>query len=379
MAYTNFIRGSEWRKWDLHIHTPETKKNDQFIGVTVDEKWSNYVNAINTSTEEISAIGITDYFCTDNYFKFKQLVADGTITKHIDLVLPNIELRITPVTGTATPINIHCIFNPKIDGEIESRFLSKLKFSYGGSNFSTRKDELIRLGRSLPGKSGLDEKSAHREGINQYVIGINDLREVFEKDKELRDNTIIVVSNKSNDGVTGITKHTDFFITQGQSQLDATRWSIYQFSDAIFSSNNGDILYFAGRGVDSRNTIVEKCSSLMPCFHGCDAHELSKIFKPNENRFCWIKADPTFEGLKQTLYEPYDRVKIQALKPDMKNERHVISELRFIDSGNLFGNQNISLNENLNAIIGGKSSGKSLLLYATAKSIDPGQVENASR
>ena len=24
--YTKFKRGSEWRKWDLHIHTPETKK-----------------------------------------------------------------------------------------------------------------------------------------------------------------------------------------------------------------------------------------------------------------------------------------------------------------------------------------------------------------
>jgi ABC-type dipeptide/oligopeptide/nickel transport system ATPase component len=37
------------------------------------------------------------------------------------------------------------------------------------------------------------------------------------------------------------------------------------------------------------------------------------------------------------------------------------------------------LNENLNAIIGGKSSGKSLLLYSTAKSIDPEQVNKASK
>lgn len=25
-AYTKYDRGSEWRRWDLHIHTPETKK-----------------------------------------------------------------------------------------------------------------------------------------------------------------------------------------------------------------------------------------------------------------------------------------------------------------------------------------------------------------
>ncbi len=23
-------RGSEWRIWDLHVHTPETAKNNQF-------------------------------------------------------------------------------------------------------------------------------------------------------------------------------------------------------------------------------------------------------------------------------------------------------------------------------------------------------------
>ena len=34
----NYERGSEWRRWDLHIHTPQTLKNDQYEGKTVDEK-----------------------------------------------------------------------------------------------------------------------------------------------------------------------------------------------------------------------------------------------------------------------------------------------------------------------------------------------------
>lgn len=33
-----FLRGSEWRRWDLHVHTPETKKNDQYVGSTTEEK-----------------------------------------------------------------------------------------------------------------------------------------------------------------------------------------------------------------------------------------------------------------------------------------------------------------------------------------------------
>lgn len=378
-VYNRFSRGSEWRIWDLHIHTPGTKKNDQFSGATLDEKWQNYVASINSSTEEISVIGITDYFSVENYFKFKHLVANGEITKKFDLIIPNIELRVTPVTGSGTPINLHCLFNPKIDNEIEDRFLAQLNFDYSGSNYTASRNGLIRFGRNLEQNSSLDEEIAYKKGIEQYVISLDVLRSIFEKDTHLRENVIIIVSNKSTDGATGATKHEDFFISKGVSQLDATRLSLYQFSDGIFSSREGDRNYFLGKSVDDEKKVIRKCGSLKPCFHGSDAHSNDKIFKPDGNRFCWIKADPTFEGLKQTLYEPEDRVKIQALQPDIKNDRFVISELQFIDSGNLFGNQKIELNENLNSIIGGKSSGKSLLLFSTAKSIDPEQVEKASK
>lgn len=377
--YTKFKRGSEWRKWDLHIHTPGTKKNDQFEGSNLDEKWNKFIQTINSSSEEMSVVAVTDYFCIENYFKFKSEISNGRITKKIDLILPNIEIRVLPVTGSSIPINLHCIFNPLIDTDIETRFLSKLKFDYSGSNFSAQRDELIRLGKSLSNNPQLDDQEALKAGIEQYVISMDPLREVFEKDINLRENTIIAVSNKSTDGVSGIRNHSDFFIEDGTTQLDATRWSIYQFADAIFSPNEKDIAYFLGQGPDSIKTVVQKCNKLMPCFHGSDAHSNNQIFKPQNNRFCWIKADPTFEGLKQTLYEPEDRVKIQALKPEIKNERYIISEIQFEDSNNLFGSRKLLLNENLNAIIGGKSSGKSLLLYSAAKSIDPEQVERTSK
>jgi len=378
-GYNKFTRGSEWRIWDLHIHTPGTKKNDQFTGVNLDEKWRNYIASINNSTEDISVIGITDYFSIENYFKFKHLVANGEITKPFDLVLPNVELRVLPVTGSATPINLHCLFNPSIDLEIESRFLAKLQFNNSVSNYSATKSELVRFGRDHTHDQRLDEQTAYKKGVEQFVVTLDALSLIFKNDPTLRENTIVVVSNRSTDGVTGTIKHEDFFINKRETQLDATRRSLYQFSDAIFSSNDKDRIYFIGRSVDNEKSVIRKCGTLKPCYHGCDAHSNDKIFKPDGNRFCWIKADPTFEGLKQTLYEPEDRVKIQSLQPDIKNDRYIISELQFIDSGNLFGNQKIQLSENLNSIIGGKSSGKSLLLFSTAKSIDPEQVERASK
>lgn len=377
--YTKYQRGSVWRKWDLHIHTPETKKNDQFEGSNPTEKWEKFIETINNSSEEIAAIGITDYFSIVNYFKFKEAIASGKITKQFDLVIPNIEIRVLPVTGSATPINLHCLFNPAIDTEVGSRFLGKLKFTNSKSSYSATREELIRFGKDHTNDTNLDAEAAYKKGVEQYVISLDSLQQLFKSDPTLRENTIIVVSNKSTDGVTGIIKHEEFFINKNESQLDATRQSFYQFSDAIFSPNENDRNYFVGKSADDEKTVIRKCGTLKPCFHGCDAHSNDKVFKPDDNRFCWIKADPTFEGLRQTLYEPEDRVKIQAFKPDVKNERFIISELQFIDSVNIFGNQKILLNENLNAIIGGKSSGKSLLMYSTANSIDPEQVERASK
>lgn len=367
-TYFQFLRGSEWRKWDLHIHTPETKKHDQFEGSAPEEKWQKYIEAINNSPEEISVIGITDYFSVDNYFKFKKFISSGDITKKFDLIIPNIEIRVVPVTGSATPINLHCLFNPEIETEIETRFLAKLKFNYSGSNYSAITSELIRLGKAIPGNSTTNDHHALRAGIGQYNLSIDTLRSIFESDEKLRENTIIAVSNKSTDGVSGIRNHEDYFINN-QSQLDLTRWSIYQFSDAIFSSNPNDILYFLGLGVDRKKTVLEKCGTLMPCFHGCDAHDNNKIFKPDGNRYCWIKADPTFEGLRQTLFEPEHRVKIQKDKPDYKEDKLIIDQINFISTDNKFNPHPIFLNENLNVIIGGKSSGKSILLYCIARTL----------
>jgi len=120
-----YKRGSEWRIWDLHIHTPGTKKNDQFKGSTLDEKWERFFQTINNSTEKIAVVGITDYFCIENYFKFKEHITNSKITKKLQLILPNIEIRVLPVTDSSTPINLHCIFNPAIDQEIEIRLFGK--------------------------------------------------------------------------------------------------------------------------------------------------------------------------------------------------------------------------------------------------------------
>lgn len=373
MLGKNFNEGSIWRRWDLHIHTPETKKNDHFLGANPEEKWQKYADSINAYPDEISVIGITDYLCTDNYFKFKKLIGSGVIQNRFHLIIPNVELRITPVTGNSTPINIHCLFNPEFESKLEKRFFSELKINHSGSSrkYSAHKTDLIELGRKYTNNDLLDEQAALKEGINQFVIPFDTLKSIFDSDLELRLNTVIIVSNKSTDGASGLAAHFELLEGQKYSALDVTRQNIYHFADAIFSPNEKDIKYFLGLGPDSIDEVKRKCSSLKPCFHGSDAHENSKIFEPDLKRYCWVKADPTFEGLKQVLYEPEERVQIRETNPDAMFDKPVFSlvsiseklkALDDIESKLHFTKGNIPLNRGLVSIIGGRGQGKSMLV-----------------
>lgn len=71
-----FPRGSQWRRWDLHIHTPGTIKNDQFTGKNIDEKWDLFYKAVSAYVGDgtnplkaIAVVGITNYMAVDNYLR----------------------------------------------------------------------------------------------------------------------------------------------------------------------------------------------------------------------------------------------------------------------------------------------------------------------
>lgn len=364
-----YKRGSEWRRWDLHLHTPGTLKEDSFRGTTIDEKWENFCTDINSSEAEIAVVGITDYLLLDNYRKFRSLIEQGKITKKIDFVLPNIELRITPITADGCALNLHLLIDPSFIDQADSRIYSKLILKNGNTQYAATKSDLIRLGKTI--NSSLSDEDAYKEGAKKFVIDFDSLKEVFDNDVDLKRHCLIAVSNRSGDGATGITEHSTFF-TGNSSDLDIKRQSVYKLSDIIFSATPNDRTYFLGKGIDSTEKVTEKCGSLKPCIHGCDAHSSEKIFNPDQQRYCWVKADPDFEGLKQVVYEPEDRVAIQELKPEEKSSYQIIDKVSFNDDD--FVSDEILVNQNLTVVIGGKSTGKSILLRNIAKTIDPNEV-----
>ena len=114
--------------------------------------------------------------------------------------------------------------------------------------------------------------------------------------------------------------------------------------------------------------VINTYGNLKPCVIGSDAHSMDKVGVFPNNRITWIKADPTFEGLKQVIFEPEERIRISETCPDTKFDYNVIDYVELNKAGTW--HQKIYLNQNLNTIIGGRSTGKSTLLSSIAYKFD---------
>ena len=347
-------RGSEWRRWDLHVHTPDTALEDRFGG------WDEYLAKIEAH-RDVKVIGVTDYMTITNYSRLKKYKEEGRI-KNIKLLIPNIEFRIAPSSQKATAINIHFLISPD-DPKHENKILealARLEFEYKKNNYSCTPDQLIDLGRAHK-NTNMNDRAALREGVKQFKVSFDILKTWYRKEQWFQDNSLVAVS-AGKDGLSGFCR---------DGGWGGFRDEITRFSELIFSGRPGEREFWLGKGSpeDENVKTVFNLGGPKPCVHGSDAHSIDKLFEPDKSRYCWIKADPTFEGLRQTLYEPEDRVYIGPMPPDCHDETRVIRSIYLANSDGWLNDVKIPLNTNLVSIIGQKGSGKSalaeLVAYAT--------------
>lgn len=167
-----------------------------------------------------------------------------------------------------------------------------------------------------------------------------------------------------------------FLTTVGKVEWDTMRWdgspaekkNIINRANFVFSAS--PTVELAAKARES----LKSQSVNYKLLHCSDAHRFINNLQNTKEKelghcFTWIKADPTFEELKQIIYEYGERVRIQDEKPDFKEDKEIIDKVKFISSNKKFSNKEIYFNPNLNVIIGGKSSGKSILLYSIAKAL----------
>jgi predicted metal-dependent phosphoesterase TrpH len=82
--------GSEWRRWDLHVHTPSSALENAF------GSWDEYL--VRLSAEGgIAVMGATDYCSIEGYKRLLSERQAGRL-KNIETIIPNIEFRTLPTT-----------------------------------------------------------------------------------------------------------------------------------------------------------------------------------------------------------------------------------------------------------------------------------------
>lgn len=299
--YNKFDRGSEWRKWDLHVHTASSY--DAYRGDDANELLTKAWIENN-----ISAVAITDHFLIDNQRikDLRALVPDITI-------FPGVELRTDKGAS-----NLHVIL-----------IFSEL----------TNIDELSEKFRVIM----INQKAKSKESDDTIYWDFNDILEFAQENEGL---ISLHTGNK--------TQGLDHVITNKMPVNMAIKTEIASYSH----------FYEIGKIEDIQEHIEKVFPHIgfKPLVLCSDNHD-PRNYEIKEN--LWIKADTTFEGLKQLIYEPLERVKVQQNKPEEKRGYYAIDSIKLSEQG--FWNQTIFLNENLNTIIGGRATGKSTLLSCIAQ------------
>lgn len=241
-------RGSEWHRWEPHIHAPGTILNNQF---GADDPWGPYLTALEGLTPKIEAIAITDYYVTDTYEEVLKHKASGRLPG-VALLFPNIEMRLD-VAAKSGFVNAHLLVSPEDPSHLSEvkRVLKRLQFHAFNDRFDCTREELIKLGKCAD-PTIIDDGAALRHGATQFKVNFDQLRKVIDESEWAKKNILVAVAGGTGDGTSGV-----------RDAADATvRQEIEKFAHIIFSSSPAQREFWIGQR--SMNT-----KELRDRFDGC--------------------------------------------------------------------------------------------------------------
>ncbi len=309
---SNYPKGAEWRKWDLHLHSP----------ASYDYKDKSTTNADiidKLSANNISVAAITDHHVMDiERIKNLQQLGDQ---KEI-LIIPGIEF-LSDARGSE-PVHFIGLFAEDCN----------LDYIWG----------------QLQNKTEISKISSESKKENEVYCDLIDTINLIHD----LGGIVTIHSGQKHGSVETITN--SLAHTCAQKSDIAQNVDIFELGKA--SDQDG-----------YRSKVFPAINKTLPMIICSDNHD-AKNYLLKEN--CWLKADPTFEGLKQVIIEPEERVFIGDRPPLLEripnNRTKFIKELSIKQTegydgqrGEWFNNITLPLNSELVAIIGNKGSGKSAI------------------
>lgn len=367
------LAGSFWRKWDLHVHTPESFHH-QYPG-NHDEAWEAFLSDLEALPREFKVVGINDYVLVDGYEKVLKAKREQKRLKNIDLILPVVELRLDKFGGTVQPgktgsswsrINLHVIFDQIEAQFIREQFISAISPHYrllpgsagtGKWQQVITRDSIQALGEAIlatvPGDKRGEFGGALMEGFNNLNVSAEGVLKALENDA-LSGKCLVAIGKAEWENL----KWNDHTIAEKKTLINSAR--------LVFTAAATPEQYDRGRAKLRESGVNDR---LLDC---SDAHWLSSSADKDKigNCFTWIKADCTFSGLLQAIEEFDDRVFVGDIPPKLALVEG--NKTKFIRSASVVKKRasalpetwfdlQLPLNSDLVAVIGNKGSGKSAL------------------
>lgn len=326
---------SNWLKIDLHIHTNLSKKTKEgdykgdFLVNTAKEKLKENNVKIFSFTDH-NIINIQAY---ENYYE--------SCTDDDPLLLLGIELDVLVTKGkknrtyhTLLIFNCNNINNIKeISEELENKYRTK----------------------------GITDSK-------KRVLTIEEIVELFPK----QDYFFIphAYSDKSI-----VTAHRDGLVKDAQKMVLLMECALEKVTkqETIANYNNG-FNTLLSRNFRSKEDIPyinfsdNHCINNYPCRHKGENNI-------GNHEFYYIKGLKCYESIRLAFIDPESRIKTTREYNEIEHTNNTIDILQIKDNS-IIKNIDLRFSPHLNVIIGGRSSGKSLLLWILGKKIDSLDLEN---
>ncbi len=325
-------KGSSWHKWDLHVHTPYTHLNKAYQCSEED-----FIQKLCAS--EINCIGLT------NYFKFneKEFALKEKIEKRGIKVFYNLEVRLDYKNNKNEFLDLHIIFSDEILSDNIKRFLSDMKATIDGTE-----KRLADL---------------EKDDFNKAVVNFDQLLECLEEES-----------------LNLMSKYLLGFLSRGHGSIECEFLEKGGRNETIYKKVI-DKSHFLIHSSDNQKNLKDDRDSWLkynkPLLQSSDAHKEDSIGK----KYTWIKAEKTFEGLKQIIYEPETRVSIDEEKSQdplhkidcvglcFDGEVKITNEKGDVPFCYAGFNETLFFSPNFTCVIGGRGSGKSTLLQLIASKL----------
>lgn len=319
-------RGSEWRQWDLHVHTAssyDTKYRGEDANELLVQAWRE---------NNISAVAITDHFLIDGdrLNRLKELAGDDVV------IFPGVELR---TDKGSTNLHVISIFP-------ETRDYKELENSFNA----------IMINLYAKAKDNLETIYWDFKRIVDFTTQHNGLLSIHAGNKD--------------QGVDDTIKNDSLFKMALKIEI-STVVHIYEVSKK--------------KDIEDYKKKVLPHIGPKPLVICSDNHDPRDY---NRKERLWIKADTTFGGLIQVINHPDERVFVGDIpdKIDIANKRksvyidiiHVKKRHDARNTESNWFNYDIPLNNGLSVVIGNKGSGKSAFADIIGHLCDCNSINEAS-